>query len=588
VEPLTDDRPGPPATAVQAEVAAPIGVHDDPTAFVLGGSGGLRRRSRGALGTWLGIAIVGVLVVIPLRGLYRFTGGTMEEGFMLYFPERIARGDVPNVDFLHLYGPGSLQVLTGWYGIFGHNLAAERTFGLLQHIGILLALFTLARAWGRAAATTVAALAVFYVLTPIALTAMAWNGGVALVLWSVVFAVRGVHLVDGRRRRWAWGGAGLLAGLALTYRPDLIVALVLVYGWLLWRHRASRAPVLTAAVVGLVPLWVHLGMAGITDSVRGMVIDPVFHLRAGRELPRPPGWNHLDGGLQAVAEEIPPWWKLPHLPAAQTLFLWFFLMLGVAVGLLVLALWLRRRDGAPTGRTTTLLAVGLVSVGILPQGLQRPDSAHLLWVTCVSLPFLVPATIEVVRRWHPTVTLRRAATAGAAVALTVTFVFTSMFTFRYYLLHTRVGLGQVPQGFQVQRGDRYFYLGDFRAYEGVQAAVDELATLAEPGDRLLVGPSDLRRTWYSDVFIYWLFPELDPATYYIEMDPGLANKPGSSLAADVASADFVILTGLWDGWMEPNSSMDYGSDAPNQVLRDHFCVVGDYTDGQAVLYQRCR
>ena len=588
MEPLTDDRPGRPATAAHGPVANPTGVHDDPTAFVLGGSGGLRTRSRGALGTWLGLAIVAVLVAIPLRGLYRFTGGTMEEGFMLYFPERMARGDVPNVDFLHLYGPGSLQVLTGWFGVFGHNLAAERTFGLVQHIGILLALFTLARAWGRSAATTVAALAVFYVLTPIALTAMAWNGGVALLLWSVVFAVRGVHLADPRRQRWAWIAAGVLAGLALTYRPDLIVALVLVYGWLLWRHGASRAPVLLAAVVGLVPLWVHLGMAGIADSVRGIVIDPVFHLRAGRELPRPPGWSHLDGGLQAVAEEIPPWWKLPHLPAAQTLFLWFFLMLGVAVGLLVLALWLRRRDGAPTGRTTTLLVVALVSVGILPQGLQRPDSAHLLWVTCVSFPFLVPATIEVVRRWRPAVTLRRAATAGGAVALAVTFVFTSMFTFRYYLLHTRVGLGQVPQAFRVQRGDRYFYLGDFRAYEGVQAAVDELGRLAEPGDRLLVGPSDLRRTWYSDVFIYWLFPELDPATYYIEMDPGLANKPGSSLAADIASADFVILTGLWDGWMEPNSSMDFGSDAPNQMLRDHFCVVGEYTDGQAVLYQRCR
>ena len=95
----------------------------------------------------------------------------------------------------------------------------------------------------------------------------------------------------------------------------------------------------------------------------------------------------------------------------------------------------------------------------------------------------------------------------------------------------------------------------------MQAAVDELGRSAEPGDRLLVGPSDLRRTWYSDVFIYWLFPELEPATYYIEMDPGLANAEGSSLADDVASADWVILTGLWDGWMEPNSSMEYGSDA---------------------------
>ena len=96
-----------------------------PTAFVLGGSGGLRRRAGGALGTWLGIAVVAVLVAIPLRGLYRFTGGTMEEGFMLYFPERIAKGDVPNVDFLHLYGPGSLHVLTGWYELFGYSLAGR-------------------------------------------------------------------------------------------------------------------------------------------------------------------------------------------------------------------------------------------------------------------------------------------------------------------------------------------------------------------------------------------------------------------------------------------------------------------------------
>ena len=34
---------------------------------------------------------------------------------MLDFPERMAKGDVPNVDFLHLYGPGALHVLMGWY-----------------------------------------------------------------------------------------------------------------------------------------------------------------------------------------------------------------------------------------------------------------------------------------------------------------------------------------------------------------------------------------------------------------------------------------------------------------------------------------
>ena len=561
-------------------------VRDDPTSFVLGGSGGLRRRDAGAIGTWVGIAVVLVLVAIPLRGLYRFTGGTMEEGFMLYFPERMSKGDVPNVDFLHLYGPGSLHVLRWWYEIFGFSLRAERTFGLLQHLGIVFGLFTLARAWGRAAATCVAALAVFYVLTPIALTAMAWNGGLALTLWSAVFALRGIH-VDGPRRRRAWVIAGMLAGLALAYRPDLVLAIGLAVGLLLWREHASRRPVLLGLVVGLLPMWLHLVQAGPRAAVRGMFVDPVFHLRAGRELPRPPSWSRLDGALQGVAEEIPPWWRLPHLPASNALFLWFFAMVLGTLALLGFAVW-QRRTGDRSGRSLVLLGVGVISLGILPQALQRPDSAHLLWVTCVSWPFAVVIVIEVLARWRPQIDPRRALVAGAGFALAITFTFTALFTFRYYLLHTRVGLGQVPSAFPVRRDDRYFYLGDYRAYLAMQAAVDELAASAEPGDRLLVGPSDLRRTWYSDAFVYWLLPELDPATYFIEMDPGLANDEGSRLAADVASADWIVLSGLWDGWFEPNDSIEYGSDVPNQVIRDHFCEVANYEDGLAVLYRRCR
>jgi hypothetical protein len=572
---------------VEGTVAPPRSARDDATSFVLGGSGGLRRRDQGAVGTWVGIAIVGILVAIPLRGLYRFTGGTMEEGFMLYFPERMAAGDVPNVDFLHLYGPGSLHVLRWWYEIFGHSLPAERTFGLLQHLGIIFGLFALARAWGRAAAACVAALAVFYVLTPIALTAMAWNGGLAFTLWAAVFAVRGVNLDDPRRRRHAWLIAGVLGGLAVSYRPDLVLAVGLVLGVLLaWRQQAARRPILLGLVVGLVPMWVHLIQAGPRAAVRGMLIDPVFHLRAGRELPRPPSWNRLDGALQGVAEEIPPWWRLPHLPASKALFLWFCAMVLGTLALLGYAVW-RRRSGDRSGRSFVLLAVALISIGILPQGLQRPDSAHLLWVTCVSWPFAVVIGSDLVSGWRPRIEPRRALVAGAGFAVVLTFALTSLFTFRYYLLHTRVGLGQVPSAFPVRRDDRYFYLGNYRAYLAMQAAADELSASAAPGERLLVGPSDLRRTWYSDVFFYWLFPELDPATYFIEMDPGIANKKGSRLASDVASADWILLSGLWDGWFEPNASIEYGSRAPNQVIRTQFCKMANYEDGLAVLYHRC-
>ena len=87
-----------------------------------------------------------------IAGLYHTTGGTMEEAFMMVFPERMLKGDLPNRDFLHLYGPGALQVLVGWYKVFGISLESERTFGLIQHLGIIFALFALARPWGRIAA----------------------------------------------------------------------------------------------------------------------------------------------------------------------------------------------------------------------------------------------------------------------------------------------------------------------------------------------------------------------------------------------------------------------------------------------------
>ncbi|MFM8531244.1 MAG: hypothetical protein ACKOD2_16535, partial [Ilumatobacteraceae bacterium] len=114
-----------------------------------------------------------------------------------------------------------------------------------------------------------------------------------------------------------------------------------------------------------------------------------------------------------------------------------------------------------------------------------------------------------------------------------------------------------------------------------------LARLGPRAPRLLVGPADLSRAIYSDVAFHYMFPELEPATYYIEMDPGLADREGSSLAADVASADWLLLTNFWTGWDEPNASSEFGSEAPNQVVADRFCLVGNWEDALVLLYRRC-
>src|SRR5215471_18027931 len=97
----------------------------------------------------IAIAIVVLVFAIPLRGLLRTQGPPMEEGFMLAFPEQVLKGAIPNRDFLHLYGPGSLWALAGVYKAFGVSLISERGFGLLQQLAIVFGIYALARRRAR-------------------------------------------------------------------------------------------------------------------------------------------------------------------------------------------------------------------------------------------------------------------------------------------------------------------------------------------------------------------------------------------------------------------------------------------------------
>lgn len=548
--------------------------------FVLGGS--LHWRPR----TWRLPNVVALVVVLgfsmlPVRGLYRAPGSSMEEGFMLVFPRLVLEGQVPNVDFLHLYGPGSLHLLAGWYWLVGETLETQRTFGLIQNLGIILALYCLTRPWGRIASVAAGCTAALLVMTPIGLAALAWHGAVALALWSVVFAVRARS--TGATTDWAL--AGFLAGLALSFRPDIVLAVaaaLLVAGW---AHRTVAAkPVLIWSFVGLLPMWVHLVIAGPGPSIEGMVLDPVFELRPGRELPTPPSFSELDGALQAIAEAVPPWYPLPALAAEKQLFFWFFAVVIVAVAVPLVAWRLRRRE--PSIRLDLLVVAGVFGLGILPQAMQRPDSTHLAWVSMVSWPLLVALVAHLVER-RGSGPSRAPGLVGAAVVVALMLVVAPFYTYRYYALHTRVGVGDLPLPFLVERGDKRFWFGNPEVARSLNEMIPVLDELSEPGDRLIVGTADLSRTVYSDVSIYFLFPELEPGTYFIEMDPGLADAEGSGLAEDIAAADFLVLTNFWSGWLEPNTSTRRQSQEHNQAVRDNFCLVDTYEDNLLMLFQAC-
>lgn len=541
--------------------------------------------------TWRDGVAVGIIVLgflLPLRGLLRYQGPPMEEGFMLVFPQEVLRGQVPNRDFLHLYGPGSLWVLAGAFKVFGTSLATERFFGLLQHAGIVFGVFSAARPWGRRVAVVCGAVSLVIVVPPIGLTALAWNGAVALALWSVITAapVRGAP----SSRRLVT--AGVVGGFALLYRPDLVVALGLGLGAAVWPFARERLrPLVAGLALGVSPILVHLAVAGVGPSFRGMFVEPVFRLRPGRSLPVPPSWNALDGWLQKAAGLRTLGWPFPAPSSSQQVFLWFFLVPISAVFVAGAGVVAVRRD-TTSRRARRLRAVGFLGLGMLTQALQRPDTAHFAWVSCVPLALVPAALAEVLPQRAGAPASRRRLVAAAAPAVLVVTLLIPHYTVRTYVDLVGQTFGRNVFGYPVENRGRNFYYGSREAADAANALIRDLDERAKPGERLFVGPVDLRQTPYSDAFFYFLFPDLVPATRYIEMDPGMANRADSGLADEIATADWLILSNAWTTWEEPNASREKGSDGPNQVVRDHFCRVGTYADESGFvwfeLYERCR
>jgi len=574
--------------------------------------------SRGWFRCALSLLPVVLACALPLPGLWQAAGPPMEEGFMLVFPERLLAGDLPNRDFLHLYGPGSLWVLAAVYWLFGTSLGAQRAVGYVQHLGVVFGAWSLLRPWGPWVAATGGTVAAIVIIPPSGLAALAWIGAVALGLWSIRAGIEALEESEGSRRRtrliWT---AGLIGGAALLYRLDLVVAMVASLGVVLWHLKAKdRRRLVLASLAGVSPYLVHLATAGPGDVVRGMVIEPVFDLRGGRALPLPPNVHDFDGFLQRAGTLDEPPWPLPAPPGPIQLDLWLLVIL-VGCALLLVAGIRCARAGRPR-----LLVMAAFATGLLPQALQRADSTHLAWVSCVTLAFLPAAVMELwparrtdgppARAPTPAATgVRSAAGTGpfapefaagfarrgrtlAAVAVPVLCLLVAVphFTLRSYTEATGQTFGYRHNAQSMEHEGRVFRYARPDAVDAVNALLPLVDDLTAPGDRLFVGPGDLRLTPYSEAFLYYLLPDLVPATRYIEMDPGVANAEDSGLADELRSADVAILSSIRDDWNEPNGSVLDGPDEPNQVLAEDFCLVASYGDGLFgrglyEVYQRC-
>jgi len=542
---------------------------------------------------WIIVAVAFVAYALVVRALLRSPGAAMEEGFMLVFPDRVLHGAVPNKDFLYLYGPGSLWMLASVFKVFGTHLLVERLVGLVQLVGMAVGAGLLVRWWGRAVAIAAVLLNVVFVMPSLQLIAIPWTGGAALALAALVALLQarheaaraaGDHDEGTNARRWAVLG-GVLAGFAMLFRIDLGLALALGGTAALWglpRPVVKRAAI--GAAIGGAPYVVHLAMAGPGTVVRGMLIDPIIHLRGARHLPVPPDPGHLVGVARVIGA-VDRSWPLPRFTPAQQLFVWFLVLAFLAVVLVAFGAWRVRRDPFAL-RSRALLAGALFGLGLFPQALQRADSAHIAWVsgTIVALlPAALAEAVSLVRPgWKPS---RIGLGAGVSVLVGVSLLFPT-YTTRRYVTAVQDSV-HLPKTITISNEGRSWYVGDDPAFaRSIESLLHAVKRAAPRGSRVIVGNTDMRRVPYNDTFLYYLLPRYRPGTASMEFEPGLTNRSDTTLTREMERADVFIASDRWLTWDEPNDAMKPGDPGPAEVLHRDFCLKDDFGNGFK-LFLRC-
>ena len=491
--------------------------------------------------TVVAAALVLLVLLFAFWPAYESGAGLMDEGMILIYPEMLLRGKLPYRDFETFYGPANPAVLAGVFSVFGTDIFVERTIGLIYRMLILVAIFAIVQKWGR----TLAVGCVFLtgcLLLPTYICAYAWFGAMVCALWSLWASSKTESLT-----RCFFGG--LLASCALLFRVDVGPAIVLsglpLFLAMSW---SGRWRYLGGAVVGLLPLGLLTVAAGVGPVLDNLFLTPVIHSSPARRLP---------------------------LFSAEAYLVNLFFAHLLAACVNVVAGFVATRSGEHSGRGRLLLALALLGLGLTHQAAQRLDLIHLLFAAFVSLGIL-PVSVVTLMAW---LGKRRLTTAHVLLAI-VSVVAALQAIAPELTVFARRAFGaafssRTGATFAEHNG-RAFPFHSPNMAAAVTAMVKELDAMSAPGERLFVGPADLRRTNYGDTYLYHMLPKLTPATYFLEMNPISANRPGSRLAADVQTADWLVLNRAWDTWNEPNRSSEYASNEPNEIVRRDFDVAREF------------
>ena len=493
------------------------------------------------------LALVLAAIAFLFWPLRNDPGEPVDEGLLLVEPARVLEGDLPNRDFNSLYGPANTYLLSGVYGVLEPSVEAERGLGLIYRLAIVAAVFGLALPAGLLVAVT-AALISGLIMYVVGLPAMAWFGGLALALAFLLCAQRALAAGPERAGRWlAW--AGVAAGLAISYRPQFAVAVALgALPLMVGLERAAWRRLGLWTAIGALPLIVHLLLAGPANVFENVVVDALFRSGPQSTLPWP--------GLETDVGRL-------------------LALLCVSVAVLVAAAVIAWRRAGRVAGTLRLASLALFCIGLLPQTLGRPDGGHVVMVACVVVPLTATSLASPLVLGMIRLPARQMIAAGACA---IAFAAGGWFVVQRSRSGLERALGvsdnaafaaYARQENWVHRHGRSFPVeGHFSAtVNEILLAIDRHS---EPGDTIVVGPDDLRRTFYNLTYLYHLVPDLEPGTFYLTMDAG-AQREGSSLPDEVAAADVVVL-GTGADWRLSSPNSERGSDDAGEVLKQNFCL----------------
>ena len=521
----------------------------------LNGAATTRPTTAPRLRATLGIALFLLVFAIPTTAAFREPADPMDEGLLLAYPERILEGDMPHKDFEQTYAPMTTWTLAAVFAATDPSVETERTVGLAYRALIVIALFLLFRSQGGN--PWLGAAAASLLLLSSGAMALAWWGAVACATCALALTDR--VLGDERRERTIGAFvAGALLTLALSFRQDLVVGVLgAAIPLVMSPRRKLKKPFLYGLAIGLAPLVIHLMLIGPHDFFSGMVFDPVIRERGGRVLPI---------SLADVAN---------------------------IVGLLACIAVVLVTRGRRLNQRIVGMSFAFLMVGLLPQYLQRVGTHHFILVAALPLSAVIAAVTPVkvrsdkaqrgMRKWRVTPTWKTNGPRVLGALVMVTFVWAALATFLSYIESPliRMETGEA-KSYNARNNGRTFPLATPSSQEATNDLLERYGDIPR-GSRLLVGPTDLTRTNYSDTFLYYLIPQAEPASYYMEMNPGGANGD-PRFAAELASADILILNEDYDSWREPNSSRDPGLTAPMKVVEDSFCQVDEF--GPYHVYKR--